>query len=120
MPLRRGVSPREQPADCRSILAMYGRSSLGPPRLNEQARGGAFAARRSQQEQSAAQAVRVGADASTRTAPSTVGRVGRMGQGRGRLRGLCLINVTVIVKLEAFLGGNVSQAASGAVVVNLA
>ena len=43
-------------------------------------------------------------------------------QGRGRLRGLCLclVNVTLIVKLEAFLRGNVPQAASGAVVVNLA
>jgi hypothetical protein len=53
-------------------------------------------------------------------APSTVGTVGCTGQGRGRLRSLCLVNVTVIVKLEAFLGGNVPQAASGAVVINLA
>lgn len=53
-------------------------------------------------------------------APSTVGRVGCTGQGRDRLRDLCLLKVTVIVKLEAFLGGNVSPAASGAVVVHLA
>jgi hypothetical protein len=38
----------------------------------------------------------------------------------GRLSGLCLFNVTVIVKLEAALWGNVPQAAGGAVVVNLA
>ncbi len=43
-----------------------------------------------------------------------------MGQGRGRLSGLRLFNVTVIVKLEAAVWGNVSQAAGGAVVVNLA
>ena len=54
--------------------------------------------------------------------PFTMGRVGCSGQGRGRLRGLCLLNVIVIVivKREAFVGGNVPQAASGAVVVNLA
>ena len=51
----------------------------------------------------------------------------RGGQGRlygagqvGRLSGLCLFNVTVIVKLEAAFWGNVPQAAGGAVVVNLA
>jgi hypothetical protein len=42
------------------------------------------------------------------------------GQGRGRLSGLGLFNVTVIVKLEAALWGNVPQATGGAVVVNLA
>lgn len=33
---RMGVSPREQPADCRSVLAILGPGSLGPPRLNGQ------------------------------------------------------------------------------------
>ena len=43
------------------------------------------------------------------------------GAGQGaRLSGLCLFNVTVIVKLEAALWGNVPQATGGAVVVNLA
>ena len=49
------------------------------------------------------------------------------GQGRlygagqvGRLCGLCLFNVTVIVKLDAAFWGNVPQATGGAVVVNLA
>jgi hypothetical protein len=51
---------------------------------------------------------------------TAVGRVGCTGQGRGRLSGLCLFNVTVIVKLEAALWGNVPQATGGAVVVNLA
>ena len=46
------------------------------------------------------------------------GRLHGAGQG-GRLSGLCLFNVTVIVKLEAALWGNVPQAAGGAVVVNL-
>ena len=47
------------------------------------------------------------------------GRLYGAGQG-GRLSGLCLFNVTVIVKLEAALWGNVPQATGGAVVVNLA
>ena len=42
------------------------------------------------------------------------------GQGRGRSNDLCLFNVTVIVKLDAVLRGNVSLAASGAVVIRLA
>jgi hypothetical protein len=42
------------------------------------------------------------------------------GQGRGRLSDLLPCNVTVIVKLEAVLRGNVPLAASGAVVVGLA
>jgi hypothetical protein len=53
-------------------------------------------------------------------APSMVGSVGCTGQGRGRSSGLLLCNVTVIVKLEAVLRGNVSQATGGAVVVSLA
>ena len=55
-----------------------------------------------------------------RAALTTVGRAGCTGQGRGRLSGLGLFNVTAIVKLEAVLWGNVPQAAGGAVVVNLA
>ena len=49
-----------------------------------------------------------------------MGGVGCTGQGRGLLSGLYLFNVTVIVKLEATLWGNVPQATGGAVVVNLA
>jgi hypothetical protein len=41
------------------------------------------------------------------------------GRGRGRLSGLCLFNVTVIVKLVAVLWGNVRQATSGTVIVSL-
>src|ERR1017187_4581827 len=55
-----------------------------------------------------------------RAALTTVGGAGCTGQGRGRLSGLCLFNVTVIVKFEAALWGNVPQATGGAVVVNLA
>ena len=47
------------------------------------------------------------------------GRLYGAGQG-GRLGGLCLFNVTVIVKLDAAFWGNVPQATGGAVVVNLA
>ena len=47
------------------------------------------------------------------------GRLYGAGQG-GRLSGLCLFNVTVIVKLEAAFGGNMPHATGGAIVVNLA
>ena len=56
-----------------------------------------------------------------RAALTTAGRVGCTGAGQGgRLGGLCLFNVTVIVKLDAAFWGNVPQATGGAVVVNLA
>ena len=88
-----GCPPESSLLDCRCVLLISGRDSFGPLRLGKQARGDASAA---------------------------VGRVDCTAQGRGRLSGLCLFNVTVIVKLEAVLWGNVPQATGGAVVVNLA
>jgi hypothetical protein len=55
-------------------------------------------------------------EANAWTVPLRRARVDCTGQGRGRLRGLCL---TVIVKLVAILWGNMPLAASGAVVVSL-
>ena len=73
----------------------------------------------STQEQSAAQAGRGRVDAST--VPLLLRWAGSIerGRGRGRLSGLPF-NVTVVIKLEAVLWGNVPRATGGAVVVNLA
>ena len=114
-----GGTPREQPVGCRYDYATGSRDSFGLPRLGGHRRGGMPLRRGvSHQEQTAAQAVLVGQE--PQPCRSRYGGQGRLhGQGRGRLSGLPF-NVTVVIKLEAVLWGNVPRATGGAVVVNLA